>query len=316
LGFNLNIGTTKVRIKNGIITGYVGAPSGTDIDVLDIAGSPMANHDGFPDKFDGDVMIHEIGHRIEKQLNFFNSSPGGNHSWTSLLSDTFAASEAFGDLLFSMVTGKTKWYNSFQSNTDSFMMNIETGQYGETWVGGTETVVGTANCLGGKNECSVAGALWDIMDIQNDDTSSRANWGDTILSHHHKDSIGDALAVNSSTVFSVLSNRSIDGHHPRNISEFWRAWFGSPSIGYTTEMRNIYYEHGVCCMGTTGNVNLTLGVDLADMSMLTSYLSTGSPVLPCPSAANINATGGIDLADLSALMNYLTGGGFVLPTCP
>jgi hypothetical protein len=73
---------------------------------------------------------------------------------------------------------------------------------------------------------------------------------------------------------------------------------------------------GACCSGTTGNVNQTGIVDLADLSSLVSYLIGGGYVLPCPGAANINATGIIDLADLSALVNYLTGGTYVLPACP
>jgi M6 family metalloprotease-like protein len=71
-----------------------------------------------------------------------------------------------------------------------------------------------------------------------------------------------------------------------------------------------------CCVGRTGNVNLTGGIDLADLSALVSYLTGGGFVLGCPNRANVNAAGGIDLGDLSALVYYLTGGGYVLPNCP
>jgi hypothetical protein len=71
-----------------------------------------------------------------------------------------------------------------------------------------------------------------------------------------------------------------------------------------------------CCQGTTGNVNGTGIVDLADLSALVSYLTGGGYVLPCNKEANINAIGIVDLADLSALVSYLTGGGYALPTCP
>jgi hypothetical protein len=69
------------------------------------------------------------------------------------------------------------------------------------------------------------------------------------------------------------------------------------------------------CVGVTGNVNGTGGVDLADLSALVSYLTGGGYVLPMPGEANVNKVGAIDLADLSALVNYLTGGGYVLPDC-
>jgi hypothetical protein len=70
-----------------------------------------------------------------------------------------------------------------------------------------------------------------------------------------------------------------------------------------------------CCVGTTGNVNGTGIVDLADLSSLVSYLSIGGFTPPCLLEANINAIGIVDLADLSSLVNYLTTGQFVLPSC-
>ncbi|MFZ1684553.1 MAG: FG-GAP-like repeat-containing protein [Candidatus Zixiibacteriota bacterium] len=76
------------------------------------------------------------------------------------------------------------------------------------------------------------------------------------------------------------------------------------------------YIGGPCCTGTTGNVNGSGGVDLADLSALVSFLTGGGFVSPCASEANVNAMGGVDLADLSALVAYLTGGGYVLPSCP
>lgn len=70
-----------------------------------------------------------------------------------------------------------------------------------------------------------------------------------------------------------------------------------------------------CCEGVTGNVNMLGIVDLGDASALTSFLTGGGYVLPCPKEANVNNIGIVDLSDLSALVNYLTGGGFVLPNC-
>ena len=76
------------------------------------------------------------------------------------------------------------------------------------------------------------------------------------------------------------------------------------------------FGSGSCCIGTTGNVNMTGIVDLGDLSALVSYLTGGGYVLPCTPEANVNNTGIVDLGDLSALVSYLTGGGYVLPTCP
>lgn len=71
-----------------------------------------------------------------------------------------------------------------------------------------------------------------------------------------------------------------------------------------------------CCQGTTGNVNMTDIVNLADLSALVSYLTGGGYSLPCRAIANVNGQGIIDLVDLSVLVNYLTGGGYNLPVCP
>ena len=71
-----------------------------------------------------------------------------------------------------------------------------------------------------------------------------------------------------------------------------------------------------CCTGMRGNVNMTGGIDLSDLSALVNYLTGGSFVPPCLDAANVNGAGGVDLSDLSSLVNYLTGGSFVPPNCP
>jgi hypothetical protein len=76
------------------------------------------------------------------------------------------------------------------------------------------------------------------------------------------------------------------------------------------------YIGGACCTGTSGNVNGSGGVDLADLSALVSFLTGGGFVFPCTAEANVNTVGGVDLADLSALVTYLTGGGYALPSCP
>ncbi|MBK7141792.1 MAG: S8 family serine peptidase [bacterium] len=52
----------------------------------------------------------------------------------------------------------------------------------------------------------------------------------------------------------------------------------------------------------------TGAVDLTDLSLLISYLLTGSPTAD-PYGGNVNAVGGIDLSDLSYLIAYLIAGG-------
>lgn len=76
-----------------------------------------------------------------------------------------------------------------------------------------------------------------------------------------------------------------------------------------------------CCSGTTGNVNMSGIVDLADLSLLVGYLTVpapSKPTLPCFDEANVNSIGIVDLGDLSLLVAYLTvplPGKPALPNC-
>lgn len=70
-----------------------------------------------------------------------------------------------------------------------------------------------------------------------------------------------------------------------------------------------------CCVGTTGNIDVTGIVDLTDLSLLIAHLTAGA-VLPCPESANIDTQGITDLSDLTALIRYLTVGDYNPPACP
>ena len=71
-----------------------------------------------------------------------------------------------------------------------------------------------------------------------------------------------------------------------------------------------------CCVGTTGNVDMTGIVDLSDLSALVQYLTGLGYALPCAQEANVNKVGIVDLSDLSALISNLTGDGYIFPACP
>jgi hypothetical protein len=71
-----------------------------------------------------------------------------------------------------------------------------------------------------------------------------------------------------------------------------------------------------CCIGSTGDVDMTGVVDVADLTSLVGYLTGAGFQLPCPDVANTDGKGIVDSGDLAALVSYLTGGGYVLPNCP
>ena len=119
-----------------------------------------------------------------------------------------------------------------------------------------------------------------------------------------------------------------------NYATFWtstsisgtHAWYRSisydnPEVSHYDSKKHYGFsvrcvKDAGCCIGVTGNVNLSGIVDLGDLSALVSYLTGGGYILPCNEAANVNGVGIVDLSDLSALVSYLTGGGYALPNCP
>jgi hypothetical protein len=64
-----------------------------------------------------------------------------------------------------------------------------------------------------------------------------------------------------------------------------------------------------------GDLNGNNFVDLADLSSLVAYLTTGAPVPNPMGRGNVNCIGIVDLGDLSYLVAYLTGGASK-PSCP
>ena len=64
-----------------------------------------------------------------------------------------------------------------------------------------------------------------------------------------------------------------------------------------------------------GDISGNGAIDVTDLSMLVSYLTSGAPVPNPMGRANINCLGSVDVADLSLLVAYLTGGSS-LPNCP
>jgi hypothetical protein len=77
-----------------------------------------------------------------------------------------------------------------------------------------------------------------------------------------------------------------------------------------------FWQNFSCCKGKRGDLNLSGGIDVSDLSALVSYLTSGVFVPSCKESADVNGSGGIDVSDLSSLVSYLTGGTFVLVNCP
>ncbi|UCC43381.1 MAG: hypothetical protein JSU65_09560 [Candidatus Zixiibacteriota bacterium] len=64
---------------------------------------------------------------------------------------------------------------------------------------------------------------------------------------------------------------------------------------------------GVCCIGTTGNVDGDPDdiVDIGDLTLLIDFLFISKEKLLCMEEANIDGTDPMDIGDLTALIDYL-----------
>ncbi len=202
------------------------------------------------------------------------------------------------------------YYNNFSQNS---FVDMENGEYGFDNI-----VDASANNFGNEVEASVAGILWDIYDSNIDDYST---YGSTTYPNlSNPDGIGDNLSSQTTNLLNTLLDKTVNGHRPDNIDEFWAAWFSSPSYGYDQEMEAIWYEHGIlngCCIGIRGNINgdPQESIDISDLVYFVAYFFGGGPAPPCMDEADVVVSGSIDISDLVELVNYTFGGGPALPAC-
>lgn len=241
----------------------------------------------------------------------------------SIVLPEFAVSEGQAYFWASAFIDNPLGFDAFNSFADTAWINLEDGEAGLR--GTLDTTYHTANALGKVNEGAVAGMLWDIYDndIGLEEHSSLQDWGVTTLPHS-PDGIGDSLSDGIDNILKVLLDRTVFGHHPDNIDEFWDSWFGPLQLGgHVPAMRDIWYEHGElqgCCVGIRGNVNGDPNdeIDISDLDYLVSFMFDGGPAPPCMEEGNINgsADGLIDISDLTYFVAFMFGGGPAPPACP
>lgn len=78
--------------------------------------------------------------------------------------------------------------------------------------------------------------------------------------------------------------------------------------------------HGVtaggCCVGSTGDIDLSGSVDISDLVMFVSYSFGPLQALPCEEEADVNGSGELDIADIVYLVTYMFNGGPEPVSCP
>ena len=307
-------GRSKVFVHTGNGTFY---EDSTNVIFVEPESNP--SYEASPDIFDQDIILEEYGHSLADRFTFMDSTRGLPHYWNATFPPEDAAYEGFGAFWSCLSRNDPYQRNSFNSFADTQWVNLESGQ--KLLKKGQNRDLSTANAMGKNCEGAVAATLWDICDTAPDDTSSQANWGDTVITHHHSDGIGDTLSDGINHILSALLDRNVSGHHPDNLDEFWAAWFQSPSFGHAQAMRDIWYEHGEvksCCVGMRGNVDGSVSdaPNVADLNFLVAAEFQGGPPPPCFEEADVDASGGLNVSDITRLAAYLFAGGPALSSCP
>jgi hypothetical protein len=305
-------GPTKVLLRTGQGTIYIDS-----LNTILVEPQPIGL--GFPDTFDKDIIAHEFGHRLEDAFSFFDSADGTLHSWQAITSLEQGSYEGFCNFWSCLSRNDTLIRKTGNSFNDTFWVNIESGLFGQSG-SVPDSTRGTANALGKTNEGAVAGMLWDIFDNQNDDTSGRGDWGDTLLPDT-SDSIGDTLSLGAAPIFDALFRNTTAGHQPDNINDFWETWFLPSPLNHPQGMLDIWYEHGddsLICIGTRGDVNADGNeATLLDLNYLVNRIFRAGPPSPRPIEADVNADGlKENVIDLNYIVNILYRNGPPPPACP
>ncbi len=292
-----------------------------------------------PDVFDEHQIINEFAHRLQFMVGFLDDSSSQLHSWSQNPGDPYTAlHEGFSYWWAGMMTGDDILYRSGMGFVCTTYVNLEDGGYGQ--LGFEPGVGGTTNAHGLDCEGSVAGILWDIVDLEPDDYSSRDDWNNPRHWEHNDDGIWDSLYTGPGPERVLLalldSTRLVAGHHPETLDEFWTAWFSGVPLGYCQELFNVYWEHGdsiqvpgsacTCCMGDMrGNVDGDPNdqIDISDLVYMLDFMFDGGPAPSCWAEADTDASGGdssgpwdVDISDLVVLADYMFSGGVAPWPCP
>lgn len=253
---------------------------------------------GYPDTYDGDIIIHEYGHYAEWSSWFCDKSDTSSHHFYYKTNDSVAACEGFAHFFSSFMRLDPVAIDYAGDFTQWESYNIETGRV-YNWLDG---YILNFNELGNTCEGSVAGILWDIYDNADDDQSTFPPMDTCTYLNDTGDGIGDELYMNSGEILSTFLNRFVDGHHPDRIGEFLEAWNHSPSFGYSAELRNIWNEHGIL---TCGDADASGTITIADAVYLINYIfKSGSPPSPLESG-DANCDLSVNLGDVVYLIQYI-----------
>lgn len=194
---------------------------------------------GRPDVFDGDIILHEYGHKLEHEFYFLDASPGIEHKWCRRATPELAGCEGFAHFWSAYVPNDVNIRNTWSNFTEYENKNIENGEYRRR----NGVIDTSANGTGLDCEGTVAGILWHIYDDYRDDYS---HWSGA-PGQGDPDGVADLMDDGLDFMMGCLLSKLPDttSSHPDNIEQFWDYWFLSPSYGEHQALWSVWYEHDV-----------------------------------------------------------------------
>ncbi|MDD4052258.1 MAG: CARDB domain-containing protein, partial [candidate division Zixibacteria bacterium] len=231
VSYKTNPSPVNVYFHSTLPTAYDGGGNWIRVNTQD---NPAA---GQPDIFDGDIMLHEYGHKLAYEYSFLdNTIQGLEHNWLNRITVDFAGCDGFAHFWSAYVPNDMIIRNTWSNFTGYLNKNIENGE----WKKGDSTY-GSANDYGLDCEGTVAGILWDIYDNSADDYG---HWSGT-PGHGDSDGVADLMDDGLDYMIGCLLAKDFGGQHPDNMDQFWNHWFLPPSYGENQALWSVWYEHGV-----------------------------------------------------------------------
>ena len=276
-----------VRFENGGVTHYdPGVLFGTmHIDTSD-------NPSTFaPDTWDRDVILHEHGHFVEDEFDFFEDG-GGTHYVDSTYTPGLAASEGFASFWAAVVTGSPILTNYSFGFYLASSINLENGELGYI----PSSTLRYVNAYGMLNEIAAGGVLWDIYDDDADDYSSKKDWGVKDTPHTPDVFFGDLLSNGLVNILRVLQDDT-----PQTMDEFYADRLAEFDSLHYRELTHIGYEHGKPCCGTVGDVTGDGELNADDAYRMASFMFQDGPSPTCPDEWDVNGSWIPQSADPSPL---------------
>ncbi len=92
--------------------------------------------------------------------------------------------------------------------------------------------------------------------------------------------------------------------------------FQGPLLAYEPEIESPMLLYPVCCVGERGDADSSGEINVADLTMMISYLFQGGSLPDCEEEADVDGSGVINVSDVTYVVDFLFKGGANPVPCP